>query len=192
MAHDPLLMGIVVRHRGPLNRQQLASRPSNSSRLREIRDETIPCDMCNGGGCRYCEGSGKLQRWPHLISEVFQVSSDDWALEPEAMDPEYRRKAVLKQLWARFGDEHVGYPEEFYASKDTYREDAGLCYQRHRRPGSEKGPDGCLDYQAGDKRLTDSHWRERHPEQGDVYLCDFCVYKSVVTTRMRMQRGDYD
>lgn len=191
-AHDPLLMGVVSRHRGPLNRQQLATRPPGAPRVREIRDETIPCDMCNQAGCRYCDGTGKLQREPHRISEVYTIPPDDWALDSDRPDPEWRRKAVLKKMWAMLGGEHSGYPEEFYASKDTYREDAGLCYQRHGRPGYEKGPDACIDYNSDAKRLTDSQWRARHPETGDVFLCAFCPYQSVVMTRKRAQRGDYE
>lgn len=191
MKDDPLLMRVVVRHRGPLNRQQLASRPPNAPRVREIRDELIPCDMCAGGGCAYCSGSGKLQKEPHLISGVFHVSSDDWTPVESAPDPLWKRKDILRQIWARFGDEHLGYPEEFYASKDTFREDAGICYQRHNRPGYEKGPYACVDYQDPSKRLTDRHWKSRNPSRDHVYLCDFCPYKSVVVTRMRAERGDY-
>jgi hypothetical protein len=194
MKDDPLLMRIVVRHRGPLNRQQLASRPPNAPRVREIRDELIPCDMCNGGGCSYCAPlgtPGKLQKEPHRISAVFAVKPDDWALDSERIDPEWKRKAVLKKIWAQLGGEHTGYPEEFYASKDTYREDAGFCYQRHGRPGYEKGPDSCIDYQIDAKRLTDREWRARHPDTGDVFLCSFCPYESVVMTRKRAKRGDY-
>ena len=193
MKDDPLLMRIVVKHRGPLNRQQLAHRPPGARRVREIRDETIPCDMCNGrtGGCAFCSGTGKLQRWAHDISEVFNVSSDDWMPVETAPDPLWKRKDILRQIWARFGEEHLGYPDEFYASKDTFQEDAVECYQRHGRPGYEKGPHACIDYQDSSKRLTDRHWKSRNPSRDHVFLCDFCPYKSVVMTRKREARGDY-
>jgi hypothetical protein len=191
MKDDPLLMRIVVKHRGPLNREQLAHRPPNAPRLREIRDELISCDMCHGGGCAYCEGSGKLQRHPHQISEVFNVATDDWVEDSRSPDPLWKRKDILRQIWARFGHD-AGYPEEFYAAKDTFREDAGLCYQRHGRPGYEKGPDGCIDYHTDAKLLTDKNWKTRNPARDHVWLCEFCPYASVVMTRKRKKRGDYN
>jgi len=164
MAHDPLLMRVVARHRGPLNRQQLAHRPPNAPRVRPFTTDLIPCDMCNQGGCAYCEGTGKLPKEPHRISEVFSVAPDDWASGD-------RRKVILRQLWA----DHPGYPEEFYASKDTFREDAGLCYERHNRPGDAAGPYACIDYHTDTKRLTDRHWKSRNPNRDHVWLCEFCL-----------------
>lgn len=183
-AMDPLKSLIAVKHRGPLNRVQLSRRPDAAPRVREIRDELITCDLCQGAGCRPCEGSGKIQRYPHAM-EQFVVAPDDWS------DGQVRDR-ILRQIWA----DGTGYPDEFYAAKDTFREDAGYCYQTHNRPGSEKGPHACIDYQSDSKRLTDSQWRLRGEMQGmsreDVFLCTFCPYSSVVTTRKRSARGDYD
>lgn len=191
MQYDPLLQRLVVRHRGPLNREQLRNRPPGAPRVREIRDEWIECDMCrgHGGDCAYCEGKGRLQREPHRMTAMMTVAPDDWA------DPE-RRKRILRQVWAHVDDQHAGYPDEFYAARDTYREDAVKCYRQHRSPGDGSGPHACIDYRIDAKRLTDSDWKERGAKVGiqreDVYLCSFCPYQSIVTTRKRMQRGEYD
>lgn len=112
---------------------------------------------------------------------LFEVAADDWA------NPDVREK-ILKQIW---GD--TGYPAEFYAATDTYKEDALRCFRRHDSPGSEKGPHACIDYQADSKRLTDEQWIRRGQGTRDhIYLCTFCPYESVVTTRKRSARGDYD
>lgn len=187
MRFDPLLDRVVVNHRGPLNREQLRRRPPNAPRVREIRDEPIECDICrgHGGDCWACEGKGVLQREMHQLKPIMVVAPDDWL-------DSGKRQQILREMW---GD-HVGYPDEFYAAKDTFREDAVRCYWRHRNPGSETGPHACGDYKDKSKQLTDDDWRARGAAMGvpreDVFLCAFCPYQSVVTTRMRAQRGDYD
>jgi hypothetical protein len=182
---DPLKSLVVVKHRGPLNRQQLHHRPSSAGRVRPIPDELIPCDLCRGSGCRVCEGRGKIQRFPHGV-EQFVVQADDW------INPDYR-KGILQQMWG----EDTGYPPEFYAAKDTFREDAGHCYNSHGRPGDpDKGPHACIDYQSSSKQLTDEGWKARGEIQGmprrDIFLCDFCPFHQVVVMRKRAERGEYD
>jgi len=81
----------------------------------------------------------------------------------------------LKERW-------TGFHPEWYATKDTYAEDAGRCYNVHRRP---KGTD-CIDWRSDRKRLTPENWAGRH-----VYLCDFCPVASSVTTAMRWAKGYY-
>jgi hypothetical protein len=85
---------------------------------------------------------------------------------------------ILKGLKERW----TGFHPEFYATKDTYREDALRCYKAHRRP---KGTD-CVDWRADTKRLTPEGWRGR-----EVYLCDFCPVFSTVMTEIRHRRGAY-
>ena len=81
----------------------------------------------------------------------------------------------LKERW-------TGFHPEFYATKDTYAEDALRCYNLHRRP---KGTD-CIDWRDDRKRLTPEHWEGQH-----VYLCDFCPVASTVTTAIRWKAGMY-
>lgn len=86
---------------------------------------------------------------------------------------------VLKGLRERW----TGFDPEFYATKDTYREDALRCFDLHRRP---QGTD-CIDWQADNRRLTPSDWKKNH-----VYLCHFCPVASSVTFAKRRLRGMYD
>lgn len=109
------------------------------------------------------------------------MASDDW-ISPE------RRTRVIRQIW----DDHKGYPDSFYEARDTYKEDAAECYQRHGRPGYDKGPFACVDYRDASKRLTDRHWKGRNPSRDHVFLCEFCPYSSVVMTRKRSAAGQYD
>lgn len=162
--HDPLLTKVAAGHRGPLNRNQLQLRPPGAPRVRELGEDE-----------------------PHL-GDLFHVDNAHW----NHADPEKRdeiRKQILKQMW---GD-HTGYPEEFYATRDTFAWDAAVCYNRHNRPDAGLG---CPDYESDDKRLTDPSWVQRGAEQGisrrHIFLCAWCPYQSVVTTKKRMARGDYD
>jgi hypothetical protein len=91
---------------------------------------------------------------------------------------EAHRDEILKGLQERW----TGFHPEFYATKDTYTEDALKCYIRHRRP---KGTD-CIDWQADSKRLTPADWKGR-----EVFLCDFCPCAIAVTTAMRHAKGMY-
>lgn len=111
---------------------------------------------------------------------IFVVTPDDWA-------DEKHRDQILHAIW----DEDKGYPPEFYATKDTYREEAGKCFNRHSRP-----QDGCIDWEDRTKRLTDDEWERRGADLGldqkPVYLCHFCPVASWVQTQKRFKRGDYD
>jgi hypothetical protein len=91
---------------------------------------------------------------------------------------EAHRTEVLKNL----GERWTGFHPEFYATKDTYREDALKCYKAHRRP---KGTD-CIDWRADHRRLTPEGWKGR-----EVYLCDFCPVASTVMTEIRHRKGMY-
>jgi hypothetical protein len=86
---------------------------------------------------------------------------------------------VLKGL----GERWTGFHPEYYATKDTYKEDAMRCYNIHRRP---KGTD-CIDYRDDGRKLTGKNW----PKDKAVYLCDFCPVESQVTTAIRAAAGMY-
>jgi len=101
---------------------------------------------------------------------LLRVDDNDW---------EYHRDEILSNLKSRW----TGFHPEFYATIDTFKEDAAKCYNRHGRP---KGAD-CIDFCDDSKRLTPADWKGSH-----VYLCHFCVVASSVTTAIRMKRGMYD
>lgn len=196
-AFDPLVDIIAASHRGPLNRVQLHNRPNNAPRLRQFPDTVGVCDLCNGSGCLPCKGTGQLPQAPHLL-RGHQIAPKDWA-NPKIRD------AFLRQMWEREG--HVGYPDEFYAAKDTFTEDAAACFEHHGRPQQY-----CIDWENDSKRLTDKRWKERDIEsrrkltelgidppggehgsvRKDVFLCHFCKVSSYVTFKKREQRGLYD
>jgi hypothetical protein len=102
--------------------------------------------------------------------------------DAEWADP-YMREQIVKQIASKT----TGMESEFYATKNTYVEDALKCYQRHRRPQEE----GCNDYRDSKKRIGNPSkmgW-EVGPK---VYLCDFCPYHSYyVMTEKRHQAGLY-
>lgn len=91
---------------------------------------------------------------------------------------EGHRDEILKGL----GERWTGMHPEWYATKDTYKEDAMRCYNLHRRP---QGTD-CIDFQTDPKRLTPEHWKGRH-----VYLCHFCPVSTAVITAKRWKAGMY-
>lgn len=92
---------------------------------------------------------------------------------------EGHRDDILKGLKERW----TGFHPEFYATKDTYQEDAGRCFNLHRRP---KGAD-CIDWHDDSRRVTPASWKGR-----EVFLCDFCPVASAVTTAQRMALKMYD
>ena len=77
-ADDPLRGRIIAWHRGPLNRQHLKGRPNNAPNPRFIPDEKMTCDVCMGGGCSICQGTGEIYRFPHKKEQFPVVSDDDW------------------------------------------------------------------------------------------------------------------
>lgn len=105
------------------------------------------------------------------------------------------RKQVINQIK---GGGSAGLDEidpEFYATRNTFQEDALTCYSAHLRP-----TDGCPDYETPSKRLLPNTQSERK-EVGLVdpakapgpktYLCQFCPVHSVVMQKKRALRGDY-
>ena len=124
---------------------------------------------------------------------IGNVWLDEWS------DSEKQRE-IIKTI--RESEGHTGLGDEFYAAHDTYREEAGKCFNAHRRPTE------CIDYQTPGKllgnTLTDSadvdemaHDMRRSKRElarslfqarQKVYLCDFCVVKSVV---MQKEQGTW-
>jgi hypothetical protein len=92
---------------------------------------------------------------------------------------EAHRTEVLSGLKERW----TGFHPEWYATKDTYREDAMRCFNIHRRP---QGTD-CIDYRDDGRKLSGRDW----PQDKAVYLCDFCPVKTAVDTAIRHAAGMY-
>jgi hypothetical protein len=154
-AQDPILDNIVRRHiqkHGDIN-------PEGAALL--VASE----DPCNCGEKTMVDLTGRVQaRRPNRLGRhtFWEGHKDD----------------ILKGLRERW----TGFHPEFYATKDTYAEDALRCYNLHRRP---QGTD-CIDWQADNRRLTPEGWKGK-----EVYLCHFCPVASTVVTEMRHKRGMY-
>jgi hypothetical protein len=67
--------------------------------------------------------------------------------------------------------------------KDTLLEDAALCYSKHQRPKL-----GCMDYKDDSKRLGTPTTRSQ--AAGKIFLCDFCVVHSFVTSQIMAKEID--
>lgn len=83
-------------------------------------------------------------------------------------NPKYR-----DEILAQIKSGTTGFESDFYATKNTFVEDAGKCYNAHQRP-----KDFCIDWHNKTKRLG-------NPLKGSkakVFLCDFCVVASRVNT----------
>lgn len=109
------------------------------------------------------------------------------------------QKAIIKQLkgGGSAGLDELDPDKSFYDTKMQFAEDAMQCYNYHLRPTDP----GCSDYQSEQKRLLPKTHKERMelglPDPASsgapkVYLCNFCPYHAVVTTKKRMMRGMYD
>lgn len=73
--------------------------------------------------------------------------------------------------------------EDYYGTRDTYREDALKCYDKHQRPKQ-----GCIDYQNPDKRIgnpTSEGWKSG-PR---VYACSFCPVEAWVQKKKQEEAG---
>lgn len=81
------------------------------------------------------------------------------------------------------GIEEIEGAEDYYGTRDTYREDALKCFNRHDRPKQ-----GCIDYQNHDKRIgnpTSEGWKTG-PR---VYACNFCPVQLWVDKKKREEAG---
>lgn len=120
------------------------------------------------------------------LGMLARVDTTDW-------DSPRIREEIIKRL-AAGADGETGLGAEFYATRDTFQEDALLCFAAHHR-----NPD-CSDYKSDGKRLTPNTVAERK-EAGmpafhtakDRYLCEHCPVHAVVQQKendRRMRRGE--
>lgn len=128
----------------------------------------------------------------HLVSEhqrrhpfhdepdafLLRVSEEKWR------NPRSRR-SIHAQIWQDVKGEG-GFVPEYYASKNTFVEDANKCHVQHNRQVP------CIDWKVDRKRIgnpTKEGWREGRVK---VYLCDFCPVASMVMQAKREAAGQYD
>lgn len=104
-----------------------------------------------------------------------------------------RREKILSELSAARGGGDTGLGTKMYEVRDTFEEDAYKCWNaRHGRT------ENCEDYKDDRMRLIPDTREERRElrmptkardRPGGSYLCDFCVYKSIVQKRVMKARG---
>lgn len=124
---------------------------------------------------------------PH-VGNLATVSEVSWS------NPE-RRERILEELARVRGGGEAGLGTAFYNVRNTFEEDAYICWSKaHGRT------ENCEDYKSDKKRLLPDTREERRElglstrardRPGGAHLCDFCVYRSVVQTRVMRDRGYY-
>lgn len=120
------------------------------------------------------------RRGGHL-GDLFKVPESEWKLPS-------RRAEIEQRIWNETG--FTGFDSAYYATRDTFREDALGCFQLHNR-----NPD-CSDYHSDQKRLTPGTAAERKAAGlpkfhavVDRYLCDFCPVHSLVRAKQFRKLG---
>jgi len=81
---------------------------------------------------------------------------------------------IVKQLSAGGSQGLDELDADYYATRNTYQEDALACFSRHARP-----KEGCIDYENPDKRIGNPT-KEGWQSGPRVYLCNFCPVQSWV------------
>jgi hypothetical protein len=121
---------------------------------------------------------------PHK-GHLFRVPLLEWEKEDV-------RKEMIKQIKGGGSKGIDEFDESFYATKDTFKEDAMTCYNRHLRP-----KDGCPDYMSDKMILLPNTTAERKdaglPSPAKApgpknHLCGFCPIQSVVMLKINDAR----
>ncbi len=126
-------------------------------------------------------------REPHR-GQLLKVDAKDWA-------DKRKREAIIEEVWNKAG--YTGMEPEFYATQNTFQEDAAKCFNAHRRPQG-----GCIDYCIPSKRLGNSTLTREEQKiskeagfkpRGAVYLCNFCVVEANYVQKKKWEKqGLYD
>lgn len=111
-------------------------------------------------------------------------------VEKKFWDSPSTRASIEAQIREKSG--HTGFNAEYYATKNTFQEDAHSCFAAHNRNPA------CSDYKTDSKRLTPGTAAERkaaglpkYRSPKDAYLCQFCPVHSLVVTAARAKAGQY-
>lgn len=113
-----------------------------------------------------------------LLEDTLSRHMTEWSTHEVALirvpESYWRNKPVQDRIVQQIsqggsrGIEELEEAQDYYGTRDTYREDALKCFNRHQRP-----KEGCIDYQNPDKRIgnpTSEGWKTG-PR---VYACNFC------------------
>lgn len=120
------------------------------------------------------ERHGGLTETPHTRA-LLRVERKHW-----------EDKKIRAELHKRIWDGVTGFVPEYYATKDTLKDDAVKCFIRHRRSVP------CIDFQEPSKRIGNPaaglrKWLSKETRNENVakagpklYLCNFCVIQTYV------------
>lgn len=149
--------------------------------------------------CRDCRSieelppyNGPVQR-DILLEDTLSRHMTEWSTHEVALikvpesfwkNPTVKER-ITKQisLGGSKGIEELEGAEDYYGTRDTYREDALKCFARHNRPDA-----GCIDWHNPDKRIgnpTHEGWKTG-PR---VYACDFCPVAAWVQKKQLEETG---
>jgi hypothetical protein len=104
-------------------------------------------------------------------------------IKEEHWQNEQIRRQIIQQIDARSAE---GLGNHFYDSKNTFQEDAGMCWKN------------CGDYMTDSKRLLPDTRAERkeagldYKNRPNTFLCNFCPYHQIVEQRKAAAKGAYD
>ena len=98
------------------------------------------------------------------------------------------RRPIHDKIWEDLKNKGLlgGFVPEYYASKNTFVEDANKCFIQHNKQVP------CIDWHADRKRIgnpTKEGWQRGEVK---VYLCDFCPVASKVMEARRAAAGQYN
>ena len=112
-------------------------------------------------------------------------------VEEAVWDKPDMQKAIEKELRNTLAGGTTGFESSYYSAKETLKDDAMTCWvvKHNRDPG-------CSDYKTDKMLLKPGTKRERQklglPESTvKLWLCDFCVVKSMVQQKHFEKLGLY-
>lgn len=129
--------------------------------------------------------------------EFFDIGFIEWQSESV-------RASIFEEQRKRRGGGSTGFTPEFYATRNTFEDDAMACFKKHNRPAAD-----CQDWLDDSKLLTPDSWRtedlsgelissEREILRGlrdsrkKIFLCHYCPVAAHYTTAVRLAKGMYD
>lgn len=129
------------------------------------------------------EKHGGTTQQPHnrALHRVLKAHWDDRGI----------RRQTVEQMWSGAS----GFKPSYYEIRDTLQEDAGKCFNAHRRNIP------CLDYEDSSKRLgnpaaqdrarlaREMHNDDLRASSMKVYLCNFCPVQVTVDLAKRKAMG---
>lgn len=122
------------------------------------------------------------------------IQTNDGGERPGTMDdwnnPKFQKLVAENFSKATRPGQGTGLGAQYYDARDTFREDAMTCWQKHHR-----NPD-CNDYMDESKRLVPDTKVERKElglgrPRSNRSLCEFCPVHSLVIQKRRADAGLY-